>query len=76
MNSNNCSLGLFLQKAKIKNKMAENKNKQRDLESGDNPQERSKTSGKVEKKQDKQNKGERDLESGDNPEERRRGTGK
>ena len=57
--------------------MAENKNKERDLESGDNPQERSKNSGKVEKKQDKQNnKGQRDLESGDNPEERRRGSGK
>lgn len=56
--------------------MAEHKNKERDLESGDNPQERSKISGKVEKKKEGQNKGQKDLESGDNPAERRRGSGK
>lgn len=52
--------------------MTENKNKQRDLESGDNPEERKRTSGKVEKKQESQNDGQKDLESGDNPEERKR----
>lgn len=49
-----------------------NKNKQRDLESGDNPEDRKRTSGKVEKNQVNQNDGQRDLESGDNPEERKR----
>lgn len=52
--------------------MAENKNKQRDLESGDNPEERKKMSGKVGGSQDKQKGGQKDLESGDNPEERKR----
>lgn len=56
--------------------MAENKNKERDLESGDNPQERRNTSGKVEKKQEGETKGQKDLESGDNPAERQRGTGR
>ncbi len=49
---------------------------QRDLESGDNPEERKKISGKVEKKQEKQNNSQRDLESGDNPEERAKIAGK
>jgi hypothetical protein len=52
--------------------MAKNNNNQNDLESGDNPEERARTSGKPERKQEKQNEGERDLESGDNPEERTR----
>ncbi|MDQ3534777.1 MAG: hypothetical protein M3421_04040 [Bacteroidota bacterium] len=56
--------------------MANNKNNQRDLESGDNPEERKKTSGKVEKKQGNQKNDQKDLESGDNPEERVRSTGK
>lgn len=56
--------------------MTENKNKQRDLESGDNPEERKRTSGKVQKKQEEQNNDQKDLESGDNPEERKRRTGK
>lgn len=56
--------------------MADTKNKQRDLESGDNPQERKKMAGKLEKKQEKQPDSQKDLESGDNPEERKRITGK
>lgn len=56
--------------------MTEDKNNQRDLESGDNPEERKKSSGKAGKKQEDQDKGQKDLESGDNPAERKRGTGK
>lgn len=50
--------------------MTENK-KQRDLESGDNPEERKYTSGKIEKHEEQGNE-EKDLESGDNPDERER----
>ncbi len=42
----------------------------RDLESGDNPDERSRRKENVPEENDE---GERDLESGDNPDERRRG---
>lgn len=52
--------------------MAEDKNDHRDLESGDNPQERKKTSNRVEKKQIEKGNEQKDLESGDNPEERDR----
>lgn len=52
--------------------MAENKDKQNDLESGDNREERTRTSGKAEEKQNKPKDGQKDLESGDNPEERKR----
>lgn len=57
--------------------MTDNKNKQRDLESGDNPEERKKMAGKLTKKLDKQPADrKRDLESGDNPEEREKISGK
>lgn len=80
MGSNICSLS-FVQSADIKTIiMKDNKTNQRDLESGDNPEERKKTAGKVEKNQVKQNNSQRgnsqrDLESGDNPEEREKMSG-
>lgn len=49
--------------------------KQRDLESGDNPEERKKTSEKISRGARKGD-GARDLESGDNPSERKRTAGK
>ena len=45
--------------------------KQKDLESGDNPEEREKESGFDE---DEEQPGQHDLESGDNPDERKRST--
>lgn len=56
--------------------MEENKKNKRDLESGDNPEERKKMAGKGIKKEEKQKNGQRDLESGDNPEEREKIAGK
>ncbi len=50
--------------------------KQRDLESGDNPAERSRISGSGKRSHEGNKNEERDLESGDNPEERRRISGK
>lgn len=50
--------------------MTDKEKEKRDLESGDNPEEREKSSGTTES--EKKEKKERDLESGDNPEERER----
>ncbi len=69
-------VGVFIHQTLKTIMMGENKSKQRDLESGDNPEERKKISGKAAKKQEKQNNSQRDLESGDNPEEREKMSGK
>ena len=49
---------------------------QRDLESGDNPEERARTSRREKEKTKEKGSGQRDLESGDNPSERERTSNK